>query len=61
MRQCYENYGLSQGQAKRLKKSIVENFTEEKIYKQIVDSIFGYDVDEFEDWISEINETEFIE
>ena len=61
MRQCYENYGLFSGQAKRLKESILNNFKEDEIYKKVVDSIFGYDVDEFEDWISEINETEFIE
>jgi len=61
MRQCYENHGLFQGQATKLKKSILKNFKEEDIYKKVVDAIFGYDVDEFEDWISEINETEFIE
>ena len=55
MRQCYENYGLFSGQAKRLKESILNNFKEDEIYKKVVDSIFGYDVDEFEDWISEIN------
>jgi len=37
MRQCYDNYGLSQGHAKKLKKWVLENFTEEKIYQQFIE------------------------
>lgn len=61
MRQCYENHGLFAGQAKRLKKWVVENFTEEKIYKNVVESLYGYNIDEFEDWLSELNSVEEVE
>lgn len=37
MRQCYDNYGLSQGHAKKLRKWVLENFTEEKIYQQFIE------------------------
>ena len=61
MRQCYENHGLFAGQAKRLKKWVVENFTEEKIHKNVVESLYGYNIDEFEDWLSELNSVEEVE
>ena len=41
MRAVYKNYGIYKSQAKKLQKKILKNFTEEKIYKQIVDSVFG--------------------
>jgi len=60
MRQCYENYGLHSGQAKRLKKHVLETFTEEKIYDSLVEKILGYNVNEFEDWMSQLEEVEAI-
>ena len=58
MRQCYENYGLHSGQAKRLKKHVLETFTEEKIYDSLIEKILGYNVNEFEDWMSQLEEVE---
>ena len=56
MRNCYDNYGLSLGQAKRLKTWVLENFTEEKIYKQLVDAIGSENHFELEDWLNELEE-----
>ena len=61
MRQCFENYGLCSGQAKKLKKWVIENFDNDKINKNIVESLYGYNIDEFEDWLSELNSVEEIE
>ena len=58
MRQCYENYGLVSGHAGRLKKWVLKNFTEEKIYDSLVEKILGYNVNEFQDWMSSLNEIE---
>jgi len=41
MRQCYENHGMNIGQAKKLQKHILQNFTEEKIYENFVEAAFG--------------------
>ena len=57
MRQCYDNYSLSKGQAKRLKKWILNNFTEEKIYEKFHSSISEFvEGAELEDWLLELSE-----
>ena len=57
MRQCYDNYSLCQGQAKRLKKWVLSNFTEEKIYDKFYNSISEFvDSAELEDWLLELSE-----
>ena len=61
MRQCYDNHGLYMSQAKKLKKWVIKNFDDDKINKKIVESVYGYNVDEFEDWLSELNSVEEIE
>lgn len=48
MRQCYENYGLCLSQAKKLKKWVLDTFTEEKIYESYVSSILGENTEENE-------------
>ena len=56
MRQCYENYGLSVGLAKKLKDHILENFTSEKIYDKMVNSILGFDSTELDKWLTSLDE-----
>ena len=57
MRQCYENYSLCQGHSKRLKKWILSNFTEEKIYDKFHSSISEFvQGAELEDWLTELSE-----
>lgn len=58
LRQCYENYSLYSGQAKKLKKHILKTFTSEKINQSYVDEILGYDSKEFEDWLTQLEEVE---
>ena len=41
MRQCFENYGLSLNHSKKLKKWVIDNFTEEKVYNDFVEYAFG--------------------
>jgi len=58
MRQCYENYGLSSGQAKRLKEWVVKTFTKDNIERTFIEKCLGNyfilnDIDdEIEDMIS---------
>ena len=61
LRQCYKNYGLCLGQAKRLKKWIIKSFDNETINNKMIESIYGYNIDEFEDWLSELNSVEEVE
>jgi len=57
MRNCYENYSLSQGQAKRLKKWVLKNFTEEKIYAKFNTAIEEYtEVVELESWLDQLSD-----
>ncbi len=57
MRSCYDNYSLCQGQAKRLKKWVLNNFTEEKIYEKFYNTISEFvDSIELEDWLTELSE-----
>jgi glycosyltransferase involved in cell wall biosynthesis len=56
MRQCFENHGLFAGQAKKLKKWILDEFTEEKINDQFVNSVLGFDPTELNDWLSSLDE-----
>ena len=51
MRQCYENYGLCSGQAKKLKTHVLKTFTEEKINKKFVETIHDEESFEVEKWI----------
>jgi len=53
MRDCFDNHGLYAGQAKRLKKWVLEEFSQEKINQKIVDLIqsdnsddLGFDFEE---------------
>tara|TARA_R110001583_G_scaffold6811_13_gene34382 strand:- start:25101 stop:26375 length:1275 start_codon:yes stop_codon:yes gene_type:complete len=57
MRQCYEHYSLSVANAKRLKKWVGKNFTEEQIYKQICASISS---PEDEEWQHTLNDIQLI-
>jgi glycosyltransferase involved in cell wall biosynthesis len=41
MRQCFENYGLFSGQAKKLKKWVVKTFTKESIEKEFIEKSLG--------------------
>lgn len=59
MRQCYENYGLSSGQAKRLQKHVLKTFTEDDINKQVVDVIGARSKAE-ESWLQALDEIDII-
>jgi hypothetical protein len=56
MRQCFENYGLCAGQAKKLKSWVLDTFTEEKINDKFVNSVLGFDPSELDDWLSSLDE-----
>jgi glycosyltransferase involved in cell wall biosynthesis len=56
MRQCYENYGLCSGQAKRLQEWVLDNFSQNKINSTMVDTILGINQDELDDWLSSLGE-----
>ena len=56
MRQCYDNYSLSQGQAKRLKKWVLDEFSEEAINDKFITSIVGFDTAELNDWLASLDE-----
>jgi hypothetical protein len=55
MRQCYENYGLCSGQAKRLKDQVLSTFTEEKINDSFVNIIHNEGLFEVEKWLGDLD------
>ena len=61
LRQCYENYTLSTGQSKRLKKWVLENFAKDKILKWAVECIVESEDPEIDDWLSSLEEIEMFE
>jgi glycosyltransferase involved in cell wall biosynthesis len=52
MRQAYENYGLCSGQAKRLMKSVHDNFTSEEIYSKLVSLV---DLNQQQTWTNDLD------
>jgi len=55
MRQCYDNYGLCHGQAKKLSKWILETFTEENIYDSFVKLVHDEELYNVEDWLKNLD------
>ena len=61
LRQCYENYGLYLGQSKKLKKHVLETFTEEKIYKSFIEAFYDDDEYNVDEWLKSLSVIEEIE
>jgi len=56
MRQCFENYGLYSGQAKKLKTWVLKNFHEDKINKEMVDLLHDEEAFEVENWLTSLGD-----
>ena len=54
MRQCYENYDLAKGQASRLKKWVIKEFTKEKIHAKLVEHFADEEFD-IDDWMESLD------
>lgn len=63
MMEVYKDHGRFKGQAKRLKQYILDNFSEEKIYKQMSKSIFDKQDESYnvEEWLKSLNDISTIE
>jgi len=54
MREVYKDYGRFEAEAKKLKKILVKEFTEEKIYEDMVNAIYEKESFELEEWLQEL-------
>ena len=52
MRDVYTNYTRYTGMAKKLKKHIIENFTEKEQYTRFANAVIGEEESELEDWLT---------
>jgi glycosyltransferase involved in cell wall biosynthesis len=55
LRDVYTNYTRSIGKARKLKKYLLENFSEDIQYKKIVNYIYDDDFHSMEDWLTSIS------
>ena len=56
MRDMYTNYTRYFGMAKKLKKHIIENFTETEQYNKFADAVYGEEQVELEGWLASLSD-----
>jgi glycosyltransferase involved in cell wall biosynthesis len=56
MRDMYANYTRYFGMAKKLKKHIIENFTETEQYNKFADAVYGEEQVELEGWLASLSD-----
>ena len=52
----YTNYAQYLGMAKKLKKHIIENFTEKDQYSKFADAVYGEEQVELEGWLASLSD-----
>jgi len=57
-RDMYDNHSRYMGQAKKLKKYLLENFTEQKQYEMFADHIYKEEAFEIEEWLTQLEANE---
>ena len=58
MRDMYENHSKYKGMANKLKKHLIENFTEEKQYAAFADHVYKEEAFEIEEWLTQLEAEE---
>ena len=60
LRSVHKNYGMYKKWANALKEYILHNYTEEKIFKQMAESLMPEDILPSQEWLDTLNEIEII-
>ena len=60
LRSVHKNYGMYKKWANALKEHILHNYTEEKIFKQMAESLMPEDILPSQEWLDTLNEIEII-
>jgi hypothetical protein len=57
-RDMFDNYTRYKSQANKLKKYLIENFTEEKQYEMFADHVYKEEAFEIEEWLTQLEADE---
>jgi hypothetical protein len=57
-RDMFDNHARYKGQASKLKKHLIENFTEEKQYEMFADHVYKEEAFEIEEWLTQLEANE---